>query len=330
MDVFELLKRLIAIQSISGDEREVAQFLAEYLTTVGLEVKLYDAEDHRPNVYAWLGEPRVVLSSHTDTVPPYVEFSEDDLYIYGRGACDAKGCIAAMIKAVEALKESGVDGFGLLFVVGEEAGSIGAKRANEIPNQAQYLINGEPTESKIVRGSKGALKAKIYTHGLAAHSAYPELGESAIEKLLDIIDQMRRTDLPGNDILGSTTLNVGTIKGGVAANVIAPEAEAELLFRVVNDTTELKGILETVAAGRAQIEYTFECEPVLLNHIEGLDTDVVSFTTDIPLLTGWGKPLLFGPGSIHDAHTAGEKISKFELAHAVGAYANMIVRLQER
>jgi len=330
MDVFELLKRLIAINSTSGEELQVGEFLADYLSSTGFQVRLYEAEQKRPNVYAWRGDPRLVLSSHTDTVPPYIEFSEDDNYIYGRGACDAKGCIAAMIKAAEALIEAGRDGFGLLFVVGEEKGSIGAITANQIPNKSRYLVNGEPTESKMILGSKGGLKARVRAQGRAAHSAYPELGESAIEKLLDMIQQVRQTSLPGNEILGTATVNIGTISGGIAANVLAPEAEAEMLFRVVNNTAELKQIVESAAAGRASVEYTFECEPVFMEHIEGMETDVVSFTTDIPLLNRWGKPLLFGPGSIHDAHTEGEKISKLELAHAVGSYANMVVRLQEK
>jgi acetylornithine deacetylase len=328
MDLFELLRRLIAIESISGGEQAVADFLAEYLRAAGLKVELHYAADLRPNVYARHGDPRVVLSSHTDTVPPYIELREDDQYIYGRGACDAKGCIAAMIKAAEALIEAKVTDFGLLFVVGEEAGSIGAMTANEIPNQSRFLINGEPTESKLVVGSKGALKALLRAHGRAAHSAYPELGESAIEKLLDIIEQLRHADLPTDAVLGRSNMNIGTIKGGVAANVIAPEAQAELLFRVVTSTSELKNIIEDAARGRAEIEYTFECEPVFMEHIDGLDTSVVSFTTDIPLLTNWGKPLLFGPGSIHDAHTSGEKVSKLELAAAADSYASMVVRLQ--
>ncbi|HEY6329912.1 MAG TPA: M20/M25/M40 family metallo-hydrolase [Blastocatellia bacterium] len=330
MDVFELLRRLIAIRSTSGYEEEIGEFLSEYLAGAGFQVQLYAADEGRPNVYARRGEPGVVLSSHTDTVPPYVELDEDDNFIYGRGACDAKGCIAAMIKAAEALAEAGRDGFGLLFVVGEEAGSLGAKKANEIPNRSRYLINGEPTESRMVLGCKGALKAKVRAQGRAAHSAYPELGESAIEKLLDVIEQVRGTKLPRNKILGPATVNVGTIRGGVAANVLAPEAEAEILFRVVNNVAELKAIVEAAVDGRASIEYTFECEPVFMDSIEGLETGVAAFTTDIPLLNRWGKPLLFGPGSIQDAHTAGEKISKLELAHAVGSYANMVVRLQER
>jgi len=321
---------MISIESISGNEKDVAAFLADYLAGAGFAVELQEAAQHRPNVYARRGDPIVVLSSHTDTVPPYIKYSEDGHYIYGRGSCDAKGPIAAMIKAAEALIEAGVDDFGLLFVVGEEAGSAGARAANSLPNRCRYLINGEPTESRLALGSKGALKVAVKVAGRAAHSAYPEMGESAIEKLLDILAGLRAAAFPSSERLGATTMNIGGLKGGIAANVIAPEAEAELMFRVVSNTAELKRLIEKTVAGRAEVQYTFECEPVFTEELPGMDTAVVAFTTDIPMLSNWGKPLLYGPGSILDAHTANERISKFELAHAVGAYASMVKRLIEK
>jgi acetylornithine deacetylase len=328
MDLFELTRRLIAIPSTSGDEKRVVDFLADYLTAAGFQVDLQEAAPDRPNLYARRGDPQVVLSTHTDTVPPYVELREDDEFIYGRGACDAKGVIAAMVKAAEVLTESGATDVGLLFVVGEEAGSPGAEAANEIANRSRYLINGEPTESKLALGSKGALRAVFKATGRAAHSAYPEMGESATDKLLDILNDLRGAPLPESDILGATTMNIGVIKAGVAANVIPPEAEAELMFRVVTDARSLKQQIERVARGRARIDYTFSCDPVFTERLDGFETTVVSFTTDIPLLANWGKPLLFGPGSILDAHTAHEKISKRELAEAVTAYAQMVTRLR--
>jgi acetylornithine deacetylase len=330
MDLFELLQRMIQIESISGNEQAVAGFLAEYLAGAGFAVDVQQAAESRPNVYARRGDPTVVLSSHTDTVPPYIEFHEDGEYIYGRGSCDAKGPIAAMIKAAETLMEAGVSDFGLLFVVGEEAGSVGAREANKIPNRCRYLVNGEPTESKLALGSKGALKVALKVSGRAAHSAYPEMGESAIEKLLDILSGLRTAVWPASERLGATTMNIGGVKGGVAANVIAPEAEAELMFRVVTSTPELKRLIESTVGSRGQVQYAFECEPVFTEEIPGFDTAVVAFTTDIPMLSNWGRPLLFGPGSILDAHTANEKISKFELAHAVGAYASIVKRLIEK
>jgi acetylornithine deacetylase len=328
MNVFELTRKLISIPSISGDEKEVAEFLAEYLKVAGFEVELQQAAENRPNVYARRGDPDVVLSTHTDTVPPYVEFREDEEFIYGRGACDTKGIIAAMLKASEALIASNVTDFGLLFLVGEEAGSVGARVANSIPNRCRYLINGEPTESKLALGSKGALRVILRARGRAAHSAYPEMGESAIETLLGVLDDLKRVELPRDQRLGASTMNIGMIKGGVAANVIPPEAEAELMFRVVTSNDSLKRIIEGVAGSRVEVEYTFGCDPVFTEKLEGFDTTVVAFTTDIPALTSWGKPLLFGPGSILDAHTPGERIAKQDLVRAVDAYRKMVVDLK--
>jgi acetylornithine deacetylase len=330
LTALELTRTLISIPSISGDEKAVAEFLAEYLRSAGFEVEFQEAVEGRPNVYARLGDPDVVLSSHTDTVPPYVEYREDDQFIYGRGACDTKGIIAAMIKASESLIEAEVNNFGLLFVVGEEAGSVGARVANSIPNRSRYLINGEPTESKLALGSKGALRAIIRAKGRAAHSAYPEMGESAIVKLLDVLNDLRSATFPVDQTLGATTMNIGMISGGVAANVIPPEAEAELMLRVVTSNDSLKKLIEGVVDDRAEVEYTFGCDPVFTEKMEGFETTVVAFTTDIPALTNWGKPLLFGPGSILDAHTAGEKISKEELTSAITAYAKMVVNLKGR
>lgn len=328
MNVFELTRKLISIPSISGNEKEAAEFLAGYLKAAGFEVELQLAAEGRPNVYARRGDPDVVLSTHTDTVPPYVEFREDGEFIYGRGACDTKGIIAAMVKASEALIASDVTDFGLLFLVGEEAGSVGARVANSIPNRCRYLINGEPTESKLALGSKGALRANLRAKGRAAHSAYPEMGESAIEKLLDVLDDLKRVALPSDETLGASTMNIGMIRGGVAANVIPPEAEAELMFRVVTSNESLKRLIESVAGSRVEVEYTFGCDPVFTEKLRGFETTVVAFTTDIPALTNWGKPLLFGPGSILDAHTPGERISKRELARAVDSYGRMVMDLK--
>jgi len=330
MNAFEITRKLIAIPSISGNEKAVAEFLAAYLKDAGFEVELQDAGDDRPNVYARRGEPDVVLSTHTDTVPPYVELREDEDYIYGRGACDTKGIIAAMLKAADELIELKVTDFGLLFVVGEEAGSIGARMANEIPNRSRYLINGEPTESKLALGSKGALRAILKSHGRAAHSAYPEKGESAIDKLLEVLADLRRAEWPKEEVLGATTMNIGMISGGVAANVIPPEAEAELMFRVVTNNESLKQLIEGVVDSRVDVEFGFACDPVFTEKIDRYNTTVVAFTTDIPALTNWGKPLLFGPGSILDAHTPGERIPKREIMEAVETYKEMVLNLKAK
>ncbi|MBI3654354.1 MAG: M20/M25/M40 family metallo-hydrolase [Acidobacteria bacterium] len=330
MDALELTRELIRIESISGNEAALVKYLAAYLERLGLVVELQEAEANRPNLYARRGEPVVVLSTHTDTVPPYVELREDDDYIYGRGACDTKGLMAAMLKAAEKLIAENVNDFGVLLLVGEENGSIGASVANAIPNACKYLINGEPTESKLVLGSKGTLRAILRASGRAAHSAYPHMGESAIEKLLDVLTDVRQMPLPRDETLGATTLNIGLISGGIAPNVIPPAAQAEILLRVVSDTATLKKILEATVAGRVGIEYGFQCEPVFMEKLEGYETDVVAFTTDIPALTNWGKPLLYGPGSILDAHTAGEKIRKRDLLDATEVYAAMVRQLQHK
>ncbi|MEW6125543.1 MAG: M20/M25/M40 family metallo-hydrolase [Acidobacteriota bacterium] len=328
MDTLDLTRQLINIESISGNEKTLVDFLANYLEGIGFSIELQEAETNRPNLYAKRGEPDVVLSTHTDTVPPYVELSEDDRFIYGRGACDTKGLMTSMIKASERLIAEGVSDFGMLLLVGEENGSIGAKVANHLPNHCHYLINGEPTESKLALGSKGALRAILKASGRAAHSAYPHLGESAIEKLLDILNDFRRAELPKNETLGETTMNIGLMSGGVAANVIPPTAQAELMFRVVTETGELRKLIERINDHRATIEYGFQCEPVFMEKLEGYDTTVVSFTTDIPALTNWGKPLLYGPGSILDAHTAGEKIAKKDVIEAVDIYVEMVKKLK--
>ncbi len=330
MDTLELTRQLINIESISGNEKALVDFLANYLEGIGFSIELQEAEPNRPNLFAKRGEPDVVLSTHTDTVPPYIELREDDQFIYGRGACDTKGLMTSMIKAAERLIEENVTDFGMLLLVGEENGSVGAKVANQLANNCRYLINGEPTESKLALGSKGTLRAILKAQGRAAHSAYPHMGESAIEKLLDVLNDVRQMKLPAEETLGATTLNIGLISGGVAPNVIAPAAQAEILMRVVSDVASLKKILEETVAGRIPIEYGFECEPVFMDELEGYETDVVAFTTDIPALTNWGKPLLYGPGSILDAHTSGEKIAKKDLLEAVGIYTGMVKDLKQR
>ncbi len=330
MDTLELTRQLINIESISGNEKALVDFLANYLEGLGFTIELQEAEPYRPNLFAKRGEPDVVLSTHTDTVPPYVALREDDQFIYGRGACDTKGLMTSMLKAAERLIEDGVSDFGMLLLVGEENGSVGAKEANKLANNCRFLINGEPTESKLALGSKGTLRAILKAQGRAAHSAYPQMGESAIEKLLDVLNDLRRMHLPEDETLGATTLNIGLISGGVAPNVIAPAAQAEILMRVVSDVATLKKILEETVAGRIPIEYGFQCEPVFMEKLDNYETAVVAFTTDIPALTNWGKPLLYGPGSILDAHTAGEKIAKQDVLDAVGIYSEMVKMLKAK
>jgi acetylornithine deacetylase len=325
MDVFQFTRELMEIESISWNEGAAGRWLRDYLASAGFEVTTQPVSDDRVNVYAKLGDPLVTFSSHIDTVPPFISFSEDERNIYGRGACDAKGVIAAQVFAAQKLKDEGARDFGMLYVVGEEDGSDGAKVANAIPNRNRYLINGEPTESQQALASKGALRVVIEAKGKTAHSAYPELGESAIEKLLDVLNDIRHADWPADPELGATTYNIGTISGGRKANVVPDLAAGELMFRTVNHPDELFNTIVDVVGGRAEVKRGFWLPPIHLHTVKGVDlpTTVVRFGTDIPCLTNWGTPLLFGPGSIHDAHTTHEYIAKQDLLNAVETYAQM-------
>jgi len=325
MNVEQLTRELINIESITGNEKQVALFLQDYLRSQHFEkVQLRKVDGDRFNLFAWQGAPQVVLSSHLDTVPPFFPCSEDDEYIYGRGACDAKGIIASQIKAAENLLAEGITGIGLLYVAGEESGSDGAKAARQYQTTSRFLVNGEPTDNKLAIGCKGALRLRIRVSGKAAHSAYPHLGESAIEKLIDILAELRRLSLPAHPVLGETTYNVGVISGGRQANIIPDEASAEIMFRTVSESAEIRDMLERLFGARSQFEYLFDVGPLLLHPLEGFDTTVVAFTTDIPLLSNWGDPLLIGPGSVTDAHTDHERISRRELAEAVVIYSNIV------
>jgi len=282
----------------------------------------------RFNVYAGTtGErPDVVLSTHMDTVPPYFASSEDGEFIYGRGACDAKGIIAAQIAAAERLRAEGVR-VGLLFVVGEERDSAGAKEANRHPRGSRFLINGEPTDNRLALASKGTLRVKLTSKGKLAHSAYPELGESAIHKLLEALEHVMALPLPVTEDVGPSTLNVGLIEGGRAPNVVADHAEAQLLIRLVGPAEETRVAVLKAVGDLADVDFTLEIPFQRLRAIDGLPTMVAAFTTDIPWLAAWGEPLLLGPGSIHVAHTREERLAKRELLEAVELYVKVAKRL---
>jgi acetylornithine deacetylase len=326
MNLFELTRSLIDIPSVSGEELEVGRFLARRLESLGYRVELQEVERNRANVIATTrGRARVVLSTHMDTVPPFIASSEDGTHIKGRGSCDAKGIIAAQVSAAERLRREGFEELGLLFTVDEELGSLGARAADShaLARECEYLINGEPTENRLAVGSKGSLRLKLSTEGRAAHSAYPERGESAVEKLLDVLADVRAAAWPRDEFFGETTCNIGTVRGGTRPNVIPAAAEAELQIRLVTPSPEVKEILERIAAGRARVEYMSVAEPVRTHAVEGFEREVVRFTTDIPYLKSWGAPLLIGPGSILDAHTDGERVSKRELEESVELYARL-------
>jgi acetylornithine deacetylase len=337
MNVFELTRALVDIESTSEYEGDVGEYLAAYLERLAaqtrgqverMDVPRLEGVARRFNVLAYWGEPVVTLSTHMDTVPPFLSSREDGEFIYGRGSCDAKGIIAAMIAAAERLLADGARNFGLLFVVGEERSSAGAMVASRSPRGSRYLVNGEPTENKLALASKGTLRLEVIAKGRMAHSAYPELGESAIDALLDGLEAMRRVPLPSDSLLGPSTLNIGTISGGRAPNVISDAAKAELLVRLVGDPAPLREAFAAAAAGKVEVKEVLFIPMIKMEKVEGLATSVVSFTTDIPMFNGaWGKPLLVGPGSIHVAHTPHEKISKRELNEAVGIYADIVKKL---
>lgn len=326
IDVLRLTRELIDVPSVSGEEFQIGTSLGELLLRHFYHVELQDVSPERSNIIATTqAKPRVVLSTHMDTVPPFIGSSEDDEFIYGRGACDAKGIIAAQIAAAERLRAEGINEIGLLFTVDEEVTSAGAKIANDHPaaESTEFLINGEPTDNRLAIGTKGSLQATISTTGRAAHSAYPEQGESAIEKLLDVLNDVRGIDWPGNDIFGETTCNIGIVSGGTRANVIPDSAQATIQIRLADSGLAIKEHLEYAVAGRAAIDYKSVHDPIRLLTLDGFEQMVARFTTDIPYLSNWGRALLIGPGSILVAHTDDEKVSKAELLNAVDLYANL-------
>jgi len=335
MNVIELTRALVDIESITDNEGKVGSYLHECLSALtartGGGVEKMDVEPGRFNLLACWGEPVVTLSTHMDTVPPFFPSREDSEFIWGRGACDAKGIIASMVMAAEALLGQNIRRFALLFVVGEERNSAGAAVAARTPRGSRYLVNGEPTENKLALASKGTLRFELVAHGKMAHSAYPELGESAIEVLLDALEAIRKVPLPRDSLLGPCTLNIGTISGGRAPNVVADAAKAEILVRMVGDREPLRDALAQAVGKRAQLIEVLYIPPIHFQSIDGMPTTVVSFTTDVPVFErSWGEPLLLGPGSIHVAHTQNERISKRELSEAPGMYADVVKSLLAR
>jgi acetylornithine deacetylase len=332
MNVFELTRTLIDIESVTPNEGEVGQFLYKQLDALARQfdgsAEIMPVEPGRDNVFVRFGNPVVVLSTHMDTVPPFIPSREEAEEIWGRGACDTKGIIASMILAARQLLTEGHRNFGLLFVVGEERNSAGALYAAKNPRGSKFIINGEPTENQLALGSKGALRFEIIAKGRMAHSAYPELGESAIEKLLDAMQRVRKVPMPVHPVLGASTMNIGIISGGRAPNVIPDEARAEIFIRVVDDVTELREQVKDAAQPEATAEEVLFIPAVQLGSLEGFRTTVVAYTTDIPAFGGaWGQPFLIGPGTIHVAHTSQERIAKSQLTEAVILYKELVERL---
>jgi acetylornithine deacetylase len=322
MDPVETLafaRALVDIDSTTGREAQAGQWLAGRLRGLGYTVQEQPLDRGCANVYATLDPPAVVFSTHFDCVPPFFPSRVADGRLYGRGACDAKGILAAQVAAAERLRAAGERRLGLLFVVGEERGSDGAAAANTIPNASRFLINGEPTDSQLASATRGAFRVRLRARGRAAHSATPEQGESAIDKLIDALVELRSLALPLDPDLGSTSYSVGLIEGGVAPNVVSPHASAEIVFRTVGPEEEVLAILRGLEP-RVSAEEVLRVPPIRMHTVPGFDARVFPFTTDVPLLSAWGKPLLFGPGSILVAHTEGEFLAIDELNAAVDRY----------
>jgi len=331
MDAVTLTRQLVDIESITGNEAAVGNYLYGELCRLGYQTAKMPVEDNRFNVWATAPEcprPAVVFSTHMDTVPPFIASSEDTNRIYGRGSCDAKGIIAAQVAATEHLRKQGVF-VGLLFVVGEERDSLGAKVANEHAMGSHFLVNGEPTENHLALASKGTLRVEVTATGRMAHSAYPELGESAIDKLIAVLARLRAMPLPSDPQVGPCTLNIGLIEGGRAPNVIPDYAHADLLYRLVGPSDDLRRQILVTAGNDVQVAFPLELPVQRLRAIDDLPTMIAAFTTDIPRLSKWGEPLLIGPGSIHVAHTDGEYIDKQQLAEAIELYCQIAKQLSK-
>ena len=328
MDVVALTRRLVDIESVTGQEGPVGRFLLETLGQAGWETSPIAVDEQRFNVFARpkQGAPAVVFCTHMDTVPPFLPSSEDEANVYGRGACDAKGIMAAQIAAAEGLRAEGLP-VGLLFTVGEERDSIGAKTANRQAPGSRFLIDGEPTDNRLAIATKGVLNMKVTARGRMAHSAYPEQGESAIEKLLDALARLRAMELPNVPEIGACTMNIGAISGGRAPNVVPDLAQADVLYRMVTASDDLKQRIRQWVGALVEIEFGADSPFLKLRTVDGLPTMVASFSTDIPHLRNWGEALLLGPGSIHVAHTDREFVTKQALHQAVGLYSRVAKHL---
>ena len=343
IDPIALTRQLVDIESTTYHEGRCGEFLDEYLRGLGYTVEKQKVDQpelartpgagtgDRFNVYATLPgtSPKITLSTHFDTVPPYFGSGEDDTWVYGRGSCDAKGILASQIAAAEKLQKGGVP-VGLLYVVGEERDSAGAKVANQDGHGSRFLINGEPTENKLALATKGALRVELRASGRMAHSAYPELGDSAIDKLVHVLHDLLAAELPVDPEIGPSTLNIGILSGGRAPNVISDAAEAHLLIRLVGPSEEVRSVVERVVAGRCDVNYSLDLKTVRMKRLPGWETMIAKYATDISSLTAWGEPMLLGPGTIHVAHTPQEKVLKSELLEAVEKYAELAGELSKQ
>jgi acetylornithine deacetylase len=326
-DAVAFARGLMDIESTTGQEQACGEKLATDLATLGWKVQRQPVANGRFNVLATVGEPRVTFSTHFDCVPPYFPSRVEGDRLIGRGACDAKGILAAQVAAAERLRARGETRVALLFVVGEERGSDGAKAANTLPNASKFLINGEPTDLRLGTATRGGLRFRLHASGKAAHSGYPELGESATEKLIDGLNVLRAAEWPVDPVLGRTHFNIGLLSGGVAPNVIPPHAQAELFFRTVGDADVIRQRVQELVGAKLRIEETAFVPLVRLHTVAGFEQAVFSYATDVPFLSNWGTPLLYGPGSIHVAHTDREYLDLAEMRAAIDGNVRIATEL---
>ena len=329
VDLLTLTRALVDIDSTTGSEAEAGRWLARYLRESGFKVAEQPVDAARFNIIATLGPPKVVFSTHFDCVPPFFPSRVENGLVYGRGACDAKGILAAQVAAVDRLRREGETRVGLLFVVGEERGSDGARLADQAAGESRFLVDGEPTDNRLGLATRGILRVRLRAAGRAAHSSFPERGESAIDKLIDALIELRSIELPADPVLGTTHYSVGLISGGVAPNVVSPAADAEVMFRTVSDASQVRAAI-TPLERWVSVEHIIEVPPVRLTTVRDFETAVFPYTADIPFLRGWGEPLLYGPGSIHEAHTADEHVDLAELRAAVDGYVAIARELLSR
>jgi len=330
-DAFGLTRALVALETPTGSEGPATDLLDGVLRRAGYRTVRQTVTPGRDNLLAFREPPALVFSTHVDCVPPYVPLSEDAESIHGRGSCDAKGLAAAMVAAAEQLAAGGERRIGLLFLVGEENGSDGARVAAGLEPRGHFLVNGEPTENRLSIGQKGSLRVDLKATGRAAHSAYPDEGESAVAALLDTIERIRQMPLPRDPLLGPSTLNVGLIQGGVAPNVLAPEASAQILIRTVEPTGPLKAAIQALAAPGVAVAFPVELPSHKAGAVPaGWDTTVVSYASDLPFLASWGEGYQLGPGTIRVAHTAQEHIRKADLLRGVELYVRLATDLLAR
>jgi acetylornithine deacetylase len=325
--MFDLTKQMMAIPSISGSERSLGEFLAAELTARGYRVETQEVEPERFNLVGRAGRARIIFCTHIDTVPPVLPVREDERFLYGRGACDTKGIIAAMLEAGDTLRKSGFADFGYLFVVGEETTGAGAKAANSLKWDSQFVIVGEPTGNKLARAQKGAFMADLRFDGRAAHSGYPETGVSAIEGLWGVLTDCSKADWGNDPVLGKGTFNVGVFNGGDRCNIVPATATASIMIRIIESRAAAEERVRGIVRDRATIEVIGGADPQIMHVVDGFETTVVSFGSDVPYLGNLGKPLLIGPGSILDAHTANEKVAKQELVEGAALYERLTRKL---